>query len=180
MEVNARTCIEFLYVSESRLTDETGKRMLGLYSSKSLTKGDFIGLYTGKWYEEPIDLSPVEEKYTLSTGRYVIVPDIEFGKYRPDPVEFPMAMANEPLSHKRANSTFIPLEIVGSDVIGGNESDLYEALGLFACQNIRAHTEIVWNYGATYKRSYEVGKFRQRPHTIRAERSARSSKGLEK
>ena len=157
----SNACIPHLYVKKTNILNPENIKFdfYGLFSSKSLTKGDFIGLYSGDWYEEPIQLSEEESLYSVSTGDYVIVPEID-DNGRPNPERFPIAMANEPPIAKRANAQMVSWKIDGKYVQDSNSDEKYTGFGLIACRNIHAHTEIVWYYGDEYSqnRKYNVGK----------------------
>ena len=143
-----------LYTKQS---DFLGPPHKGLFCKKDLLKGNFIGFYTGVWYHDDVELSTEEEQYSVSTGEYVIVPDIDDETNKPNPENHIISMANEPVPNTSANAVMMEFEVAGHKVEDGVQNQTYNGLALIACKYIRAHTEITWYYGNKYKRGYPVG-----------------------
>ena len=153
-------CIPELYVARTRLRDAHGHQydFWGLFCDRDLKKGECIGMYSGVWVHAD-DSFEFGSRYAieLSYGMMVAPPG-----QRPDPRQYPIAMANEPRPNTNANATLsewvfdrdeihsIPAHII---------DDRFYGAGLVACEDIRKCTEIRWHYGPHYSafRDYNVG-----------------------
>lgn len=154
-------CIPELYVARTRLRNEvTGQRydFWGLFCSRSIHTGEFIGMYNGLWIHTD-DTFEFGNRYAieLSHGMMVAPPG-----QRPNPQLYPIAMANEPRPGESANAFLREWVFGREDVenIPQNVNDeRFFGVGLVACAHIPQDTEIRWYYGRTYNniRDYPSG-----------------------
>jgi len=148
-----------LYVGRTVLRSE-GRRLdfFGLFCYRDIHAGEFIGLYNGAWIHESESFE-FGNKFavTASNGMSVSPP----GEY-PNPQLYPLAMANEPQKNKIANAFLRELVFDRGDVKATDalNEQIFLGLGLFACEQIAANTEILWFYGNGYEpeRDYEAGE----------------------
>lgn len=157
---DSKCAIKELYIKQTQLKDIHGNRLnfRGLFCSKTLHEGDFIGMYNGKWQHEEYALDDNTSKYTIGMSHGMNVFPLST-----NPKTYPIAMANEPPEHFTANATMTELVFDREDIsdIPGNVKDqLFFGLALIACTQIEAHTEITWFYGPHYSnlRTYAHGQ----------------------
>ena len=103
LPIQTQSCRQDLYVSRTRLHDEpSGQRydFWGLFCHKDIRKGEFIGMYAGLWIHSSQSFN-FGNRYAidLSHGMTVAPPG-----QRPNPQQYPIAMANEPRPHTTANA----------------------------------------------------------------------------
>lgn len=151
-----------LYVARTRLIEETTRQRYtfwGLYSHRDINRGEFIGMYNGVWIHSSQSFE-FGNRYAieLSQGMSVAPPG-----QQPDPQHFPIAMANEPRPGTRANAflhewTFDRADV--ADIPDNIHESIFFGVGLVACDDIPANTEIRWHYGMHYQpfRDYNVGE----------------------
>lgn len=163
-------CRQDLYIARTKLCDKNGKRLnfLGVFTAKPLKPGDFVGFYTGEWWEENAyerraNLAKLNEYALNTSSELVISPPIEEGESRPDPTKHPMSICNEPPLHLRANAFLTEykfnideIDIDADKVDPSRWDDDFPAAGILMCTALGAHKEIVWSYGGT--RPYAHGK----------------------
>ena len=81
---------------------------------------------------------------------------------RPNPRQYPIAMANEPRPSTIANAMLREWVLGREHIVGIPQhvnDDHFFGAGLVACVNIPRNTEICWHYGPRYQslRNYPVG-----------------------
>ena len=168
-------CRQNLYISQTKLTNENGQRLpfWGLFTSEKLKPGDFVGFYTGEWwdphaYERRSNKKKLNE-YALNTSNELIIsPPIEaYG--RPDMEKHPISMCNEPSAFETANAFVAEFQFrvdeinIEKDKIDKDRHDEYfPACGLVMCKTIGRNREILWTYGGN-PRPYRAGKNCKRP-----------------
>ena len=147
-----------LYTAQTRLRDQrTGQQysFYGLYCTEHLNRGDFIGLYSGEWAHEDVELTDEQSRYTITlSAGLTVTPALHGGA--PDPAHYPIAMSNEPRPGARANATLIEWAFTRAQV--GNIPDdvtdnAFFGCGLVACTFIPRGSEIRWDYGSGYPRA---------------------------
>ena len=169
------TRIPGLYLAQTtvQLADGTRVPEYGLFTSKLIKKHSFILFYTGAWFEketfdnfektkdpaDPDDRFTKMERYSLSTsaGTYVLAPPIADGETVPNFEVHPGGAINEPDQRGHTANTYI-YETNVNDAVAtdeqdrGGENTTLITMPLFACVDIPANTELLWNYGGTYDR----------------------------
>mmetsp|Transcript_19137 Transcript_19137/g.27798 ORF Transcript_19137/g.27798 Transcript_19137/m.27798 type:complete len:267 (+) Transcript_19137:3515-4315(+) len=160
LPVNSRCCRVDLYVAKTRLRMSNGGLydFWGLFCHNDIEKGDFIGMYSGIWIHSDGAFS-FGNRYAIEVASSLLVAP---PGQRPDPQEYPIAMANEPAPGTIANATLREWVFDRQDVaqIPENVHDhMFHGVGLLACEFIPHDTEIRWFYGAAYSgiRNYPVG-----------------------
>ena len=178
-------CRHGLYVAQTKLAGPDGQRLTfrGLFPSRSVPAGAFVGLYTGEWYTpEHLESMPGvrrRNEYAVSTSgdarcdEVICSPPVRRGTV--DATKHPIGLANEPHKHSVANCmlveykftmdeltdpALVPEELHGEDIV---------AIGLVTTRAVGAHRELTWHYGSTYRRNYEVGKPTGLPQGLRPE-----------
>lgn len=134
----------------------------GLFTAKPIPKGGFICFYGGTFYqstewgkldnEERKSLEVyavgVNETSNIDTVNIVLVPK----RQADNPVNFvenPGAAANEPKEGDNANA-FLQANL-WDVAVGAMAFESYVAIALYACRDIEADEEILWNYGQAYE-----------------------------
>lgn len=150
-----------LYVARTRMMTADGIRydFYGLFCHNVINQGEFIGMYSGSWTHPDVPFA-WGNRYALelSITAAVVSPPGQ----RPDPATYPIAMANEPLVESHANAGMLESRYERHELEGvpswTTEQHFY-GIGLFACRQIPARTEIRWFYGASYDglRDYTPG-----------------------
>ena len=178
-------CRSGLYVARTKLAGPDGQRLpcRGLFSSRSLPAGAFVGLYTGEWYTpEHLESMPDARRrneYAVSISgdarcdEVVCSPPVRRGTV--DATRYPMGLSNEPHKHSASNCilveytftmdeltnpSLVPEELHGEDIV---------SIGLVTTRKIGSHRELTWHYGSAYRRDYEVGKPTRLPRGLRPE-----------
>ena len=178
-------CRHDLYITQTKLAGPDGGRLpfRGLFASKSLCVGAFVGFYTGDWYTpEKLESMPDvrrRNEYAVSTSgdsrcdEIICSPPVE--RHRIDEVKYPVGLANEPGKYSTANCmlveykftmdeltdpSLVPEELHGEDII---------AIGIVTTRAVGAHRELTWHYGSSYRRSYDVGRPTRLPRGLRPE-----------
>ena len=147
-----------LYAARTRLArDGIRYDFWGLYCHNEIHRGEFIGMYSGVWIPAS-DTFEFGNRYAveLSHGMTVAPPG-----QRPDPRQYPIAMANEPPPNTTANATLQEWTFGAEDVADVPHDDddaRYHGVALVACAHIPRDTEICWYYGPRYAREYTVGR----------------------
>jgi hypothetical protein len=133
----------------------------GLFTNQQIPKGSFICFYGGKFYQpEEWDKLDYEKRNSLEryavgvnetsnseTANFKLVPNREAD----DTMNFeknPGAAANEPNKGDDANA-FLQASVF--DVPNDTDFKSYLAIALYACRDITAGEEILWNYGEAYE-----------------------------
>ena len=135
-----------------------GMSFLGLFTCARLEPGDFIGLLSGTWldvddYCETTSSSLADRYAVVTTYGHVVVPPIDAGQVRPDPLKYPMTMVNEPAFGTVANALLV---------------EFGDVIGLVAGVSIPVGSEIFWFYGEKYAREYKVGLPCERPSVVQS------------
>ena len=147
---NTDGCIADLYVSRTKLVDFFTRQrhpFWGLYCHHDIKRGELIGMYRGEWTHESIH---EDDDYSVQLSFGLVVspgPD-------PNPQEYPIAMANEPNANQEANATLVEYTLGPEhvrDIPATIKDKRFFGVGLVACRDIAANTEIVWNYGSRYQ-----------------------------
>ena len=148
-----------------------GKKRLpfmGLFTTEKIRKYDFIGIYTGEFYQEvddeddATDVSVPTSPYAMNLSGWTIVPPeskIE-GELRP------MAMINEPPKGATANVSIVEW-VKAEDALPGietmNEKPAEVVMAAFhACRDIEPHEELYFHYGNKYDRRH----YGRRPYNV--------------
>lgn len=174
IEIENPCCRSGLYIAQTKLLDENGQRLqeLGLFTSRRLRPGQFIGFYTGEWWNKKAfeKLKDVKKRneYALQVERDLVLspPIYKYGK--PSSMKHPLSFSNEPEEFRQANSylevyNFCVDEIdVNPDSLNDTDVD-FPACGLVVCRTIGKNKEILWNYGSSYPRRYNEGRSCKRP-----------------
>lgn len=156
----SKSCRADLYVSKTRLRMSTGQLydFWGLYCHNDIAKGAFIGMYSGIWIHST-DTFPFGHRYAIEVAASLLVAP---PGQRPDPQQYPIAMANEPAPGTTANAmlhewVFDRKDI--ADIPADIQDNMFHGVGLLACEFIPRDTEIRWFYGVSYNaiRNYPVG-----------------------
>tara|TARA_B100000683_G_scaffold146850_2_gene142334 strand:+ start:889 stop:1560 length:672 start_codon:yes stop_codon:yes gene_type:complete len=140
-------CREGLFVAPTKLKSASGDAypFMGLFTSRKIPAGGFIGFYCGK-FEEAKEGSKSKSHYNMRTDSF----RVKVVKGSLSPQAYPLAFANEPGEGSRAN-TFSRVYYDGNKVSPRLRSGVsVEALVLHACQDIGAGKEILFHYGKTY------------------------------
>jgi hypothetical protein len=123
------------------LLEHGGRRLEfgGLFTTASLPKYTFLGLYTGECLDSD-DEDAAASVYAVAppTGG-IMVPRVD-SDGRVDPNLYPMSMVNEPPGGTVANATLLDWRD--------------EGLALHATRDISAGEEIYWHYGNLYSRRH--------------------------
>lgn len=160
LPVKSHSCRAGLYVAKTRLRMSSGALydFWGLFCHDDIPRGDFIGMYSGIWIHSD-DAFPFGNRYAIevASGLLVAPPG-----QRPDPQEYPIAMANEPAPGGTANAMMQEWVFGRRDIAQIPDhvhDDVFHGVGLLACEFIPRDTEIRWYYGASYGgiRDYAVG-----------------------
>ena len=178
-------CRNGLYIAQTKLAGSDGGRLpfRGLFASKPLRTGAFVGFYTGDWYTpEKLESMPDvrrRNEYAVSTSgdarcdEIICSPPVE--RHRIDEMKYPVGLANEPGKYSTANCmlveykftmdeltdpSLVPEELHGEDII---------AIGIVTTRAVGAHRELTWHYGSSYRRSYDVGRPTRLPRGLRPE-----------
>lgn len=143
-----------LYVAQTQLKDTLGRRLpfLGIFTSRPINKGDFVGLYTGTFRFTGDQEGPVHSRsqYAMFTSLHVITPP---GGTKFNVKKYPMALLNEPPMSTTANCVK-RVYTKGSDL--GVASRKIDALGIHACRHVAADEELYLHYGSLFdRRRYE-------------------------
>ena len=184
-QVYSPSCRHGLYTTQTKLAGQKGGRLpfRGLFTSKSLRAGAFVGFYTGEWYTpETLESMPDvrrRNEYAVSTSgdarcdEIICSPPVE--RHRIYEVKYPVGLADEPGKYSTANCmlveykftmdeltdpSLVPEDLHGEDII---------AIGIVTTRAVGAHRELTWHYGSCYRRSYEVGKPTRLPQGLRPE-----------
>ena len=184
-QVYSSCCRHGLYVAQTKLSGPDGERLpfRGVFASKPLRTGAFVGFYTGEWYTpETLESMPDvrrRNEYAVCTSgdarcdEVICSPPVE--RRRIDEVKYPLGLVNEPGKHSTANCilaeykftmdeltdpSLVPEELHGEDIV---------AIGIVTTREVGAHRELTWYYGSSYHRSYEVGKQTRLPRGLRPE-----------
>lgn len=160
LPVTSHSCRTDLYVSKTRLRMASGQLydFWGLFCHNDIPKGGFIGMYSGIWIHSD-GAFPFGNRYAIEVASSLLVAP---PGQRPDPQQYPIAMANEPAPGTVANATLREWAFDRRDVaqIPTKVLDhMFHGTGLLACELIPRNTEIRWFYGDTYSgiRNYPVG-----------------------
>ena len=174
--VDTTCCRRGLFTAQSRLYDENGRRhrFLGLFTTRAIKTGEFIGFYTGEWWSERsykrLRNRRFRDEFAIQTSDdWIVSPPLVNG--RPDPYVHPLAMANEPSEHGEANAFLVEYTFCFDELEDGLDADVFgdddfSALGLVACRDIGRNREILWTYGGNYPRKYVKGKNCKRPRRL--------------
>lgn len=155
VEVDGKSalCREGLFVDQTKLkSPKTNKRLpfRGLFTSKAIPAGGFIGLYCGEIVEA--------KEGVKSKSHYNILMDnflIKLNKSQVKPQDTPLAFANEPQVGEVANA-FGQMYFYGNELSPRlKRKDGVEAFALHACKRIEKGEEITWNYGTSYNKIRE-------------------------
>lgn len=154
----------FLEVRQTTLRDlATGKRQPfnGLFTTRKIRAGEFVGFYSGKWYPSGYEGSDTD--YLFGTVCRAEVRPPRRKDRSVDPVRYPMAMINEPPPGTRANVASMEYT-KAKNVIGHlKPSTKICAVAFHACRDIPAGKELFMNYGDMYDRSeYSTPRGRRR------------------
>jgi len=148
-----------------RLTVIVAITFLGIVYSGSFTKepikaGDFVIFYTGVFFEKytwkckldsDVKKALAEYRIVNSDGLSVAAPMKSFDQGE-NLKKHPAAAANEP--GKGAQANLFPME-------GQFQTDdgvTHSYFALFACANIKADSELLWDYGDKFDGGYEKGE----------------------
>lgn len=115
---------------------------IGVRSNKALNRGDFVGFYSGKlvkWacYETSKNTSLQHVSFAIEGTDYVVSRNNST-----DVVGF----INEVPKGMKSNVVAVPIYL-----------DAGNAVGYFAANHIKPHTELLVHYGNAFNRDYEVG-----------------------
>lgn len=150
LPIDVTGCRDTLYIAPSTIHGAGN----GLFTSRPIKKHEFIGFYRGK----QMTVSEANDYY----ARYIIVPD---GACDDSCIAClppcAMALVNEAPTNCEQNS--FQLSLHRRDLNDESSAQNEAAVALFACKNIRSHSEILCHYGPHYNRTYKVG----RPYVIR-------------
>ena len=138
----------FLAVSQTTLTNpETSSRypFLGLYTTKDLKKGEFLGFYNGDFKDGDYK---GKSRYAFSTSIGYFKPKEKKGIV--DPLRYPLAMCNEPPPHQEANVFLKEFSSARHTIPSLPQNTQITAIGFYACKNVRAGSELFINYGPDY------------------------------
>lgn len=160
LPVYSRSCRADLYVAKTRLKRSNGELydFWGVFCHNDIAKGGFIGMYSGIWIHSD-DAFPFGNRYAIEVASSLLVAP---PGQRPDPQQYPIAMANEPAPGTSANATLREWVFDRQDVEqipAAVKDHVFHGVGLLACEFIRHDTEIRWFYGTSYSgiRDYPVG-----------------------
>lgn len=154
-----------LYVKRTHL--KKGNKRLdfnGLFTQNLIKAGDFIGFYSGNFYDDDDDFLHQTSSYAMSASGYTVIPPGEFSSHGVDPQLYPIAMANEPPLSKTSNAFIKEWRYARECVPGMAGSTKIDALCLHACRDILPHEEIYYYYGDSYDRR----KYGRKPHNVGA------------
>jgi hypothetical protein len=172
-EVEHDCCIDGLYVKRTKLHDANGRRhtFRGLFTSKPLKRGEFLGFYTGNWWDpERYERLATAKKraldrYAVTTfSGLVLSPPLRQGLVT---MKHPLAMMNEPNPYSESNAMMVEYEFCIDELDLSEKEKLkledrwdedFPAVGLVMCKSVGKHKEILWTYGASYPRPYRIGK----------------------
>ena len=139
---------------------------VGLYTTKTIKKGDVIAYYKVKIFKNKGYVSPTDFVYSIEIYRKngdaykTLIGDIDKDSFPAplDNIPFWAPFANEPSKNERINSE-IDVDLRGNykDKTFSNEGEsaVYK---LVATKMIRPDEEVLWYYGDIYDRKYNVGK----------------------
>lgn len=170
-------CRNDLYIARTKLCSATGRRLpfLGVFTSKPLKVGDFVGFYTGEWWDpkayKKLEDRDQRDEYAFGTSDGVIISPPIRTNGRPAPTSCPMAMCNEPIEHSVANAMIMEYKFlldeinIDPDLVDDERHDNeFTAAGVVMCRPIGANKEILWYYGKNFHRGYDAGKNCKSPH----------------
>ena len=178
-------CRNGLYIAQTKLAGSDGGRLpfRGLFASKSLCVGAFVGFYTGDWYTpEKLESMPDvrrRNEYAVSTSgdsrcdEIICSPPVR--RHRIDEVKYPVGLANEPGKYSTANCMLVEYKFTMDELTDPSlvPEDLHGeeivAIGIVTTRPVGAHRELTWHYGSSYHRSYEVGRPTRLPRGLRPE-----------
>lgn len=144
------------------LTDSNTVAGIGVKSSVTHRRGDFIGFYSGSLMHKDLYKNASHEtqqiSFEISGTDYLVV-----RKDENDVIGF----VNEVPALCTANVTAIPLHL-----------DAGNAVGYFASKTIRPHTELWVFYGDSYSRSYRTGHRLTDPSRLQRVESVISNQAL--
>lgn len=134
----------------------------GLFTANPIPEGGFICFYGGTFYQstewDKLDNEKrkslevyavgVNETSNIDTVNVVLVPKRQADN-SVNFVENPGAAANEPKGGDNANA-FLQANL-WNVAVGDMAFESYLAIALYACRDIKADEEILWNYGQAYE-----------------------------
>lgn len=132
----------------------------GLFTTKALKKGDFLGYYNGKFVRSTRSLYA----FQLTRDFGFVTPPLRKDSVppSPDPAAYPLAMANEPPQGSSASIHVKEFTRAKSGrlvvVPGIAPSTKIAAIGFYASKNIKRGDELFLHYGEHYPRSHYIGK----------------------
>ena len=178
-------CRNGLYIAQTKLAGSDGGRLpfRGLFASKSLCVGAFVGFYTGDWYTpEKLESMPDvrrRNEYAVSTSgdarcdEIICSPPVQ--RHRIDEMKYPVGLANEPGKYSTANCMLVEYKFTMDELTDPSlvPEDLHGeeivAIGIVTTRVVGAHRELTWHYGSSYRRSYDVGRPTRLPRGLRPE-----------
>lgn len=178
IDIDHPCCRPDLYIARTKLC-KNGQRytFLGLFTGKPLKAGQFIGFYTGEWwdpeaYERRKDKHKLNE-YALNTSADLIIsPPIAKYEKRPDIKKHPMSISNEPNEKQISNAILVEynfnvdeIDIDADEIDEERWDDDFPAAALVTCKDIKKDEEILWTYGGN-PRPYRKGKSCKRPKKL--------------
>ena len=150
---------------------------LGLFSIQHIAQGAIIGFYTGDILQKNSLNGPdspdidARNAYAINVynSRLVVSPPIDDAYGRPNPVKYPLAMANEANNDGGSNNAeVLTMKLDRDDPQIADFVPKYRIpekqgvfiLPMFATSDIRPGDEILWYYGPSYNayRNYTPGK----------------------
>ena len=125
----------------------------GLFTTRPLRKGDFIGFYNGKIHDLPRNGGAYrgKDRYVFSASNAYVKPTRVRGK-----IEFartPLALANEPAAGRAANVCAVERSVAKDVVPQLKPSRRITAVVFYACTDVPAGAELFVHYGKGYDRS---------------------------
>jgi GNAT superfamily N-acetyltransferase len=125
----------------------------GLYCRKRIAAGSVIGFYAAT-ITDAANLEPDDRAYAVKLGGS----QIAVAEGRDDLArKNPMALINEPTQGQKANCDMVSYKV---DELGNFSDKLYSSpyiCAIVACTDIPQFSQLLWHYGNSYSRSYEIG-----------------------
>ena len=140
----------FLAVSQTTLRGPDGERLpfKGLFATRALPKGAFLGFYNGTFKEGSYG---GRNSYVFSLSDFHVIPRMQRGKV--SEILDPLAMTNEPSASGQANvyaHEFSSANGVLPHLPGRTQ---IAAIGFFTCADVPAGSELFVHYGDKYSRA---------------------------
>lgn len=155
-----------LYLTDSKVTISSGPRkgqrigQYGLFTKNKIKAGDFVMFYTGAFFEKytwkcklDSDVKKALTEYRIKNreGLSIAAPMKSFDQGQ-NLTEYPAAATNEPGKGSKANLYTAEGQFSTDDGV------THSYFPMFACVDIEAHSELLWNYGNKFDGGYEKGE----------------------